>query len=275
MYKCINIIIFYDNEDELTNYIIDAADKGTINNLEFAVVVNKDSNNIINNLKNKLTKLVDNKIYIYNFGENIGYLNALLYVVKKIDINNYKYIILSNTDIYYITKNFYDYLVKKNYENEIGCIAPSVFSSNTNTYSNPHYKTRIPLSKIQRTQRILLHPQLARFYIKLSELKARNMKKKELPSEYVYSPHGCFMVFTNSFIHKIAWDSYGAKMYSEESYVGEMLIQYNYKCFYDSNIKIIHKENTITSSIKNKKKYQYMSESLQYIINRFYLYKPQ
>lgn len=263
--KCLNIIVFYDNYLEIEFYLNNLFENNIQEEIDVCIVINKDTNNVANKILEKYKK----NVFLKDYNQNVGYLNALLYVIKEIDISIYAYIILSNSDITYISKNFYHTLLSAKYNHDIGCIAPSVFSLNTKSYSNPHYKTRISRSKMKKNIFIFSHPLLANIYQKLSYYKAKK-KNVEEGSCYVYSPHGCFMIFSNEFIKSIIGNVYGVLLYSEESYIGEMLIKHKYKCYYDSELKINHIENAVTGKMKYKYKYRYISESLNNIMETFY-----
>ena len=264
MSDILNIIVFYDNYEEIKKYI-EEVNKLNSQNVDIAIVVNKDTEHVA-----QLLIEVFPKIMFFDFKENVGYLNALIKVVNEIKGKTYKIYILSNTDIKYISENFFEYLLKKKYPANIGCVAPSVFSTKNNNFSNPHYVKRIKEKKMRRLVKIFSHPWLAQYYMKLADYKANKTKKEEKKSQDVYSPHGCFMIFVNDFICDLCKNEYGAKMYSEESYIGEMLIKNGKRCFYDSNIKIVHTEGAVTGKIDYVKKVKYMKESMEYILKNFY-----
>ncbi len=267
--KCLNIIVFYDNFDEIVLYINEIVNMKS-NNIDVVVVVNKDSKNQVKQVREVFEEDFRNRIRIIDFGENVGYLNALLYTIKKIEYKTYRYIILSNTDIHYNCNDFFDLLLKTEYNSRIGCIAPSVYASKAKSYSNPHYVTRIKKEKLIRLNHIFAHPILARFYLCLVKLKSSVKKKDEQDSRFVYSPHGCYMIFTNDFINDIYGCQYGVKLYSEESYIGEMLIKYGKKCFYDANLKVTHQESAVTGKLNYKNRFFEWRRSIDYILNTFY-----
>ena len=252
--KCLNIIVYYDNFDEVITYLREILNM-RIDDVDIMLVKNKDSNNHIEKIYEILGTSSKSKIQIVDFGGNVGYLNALLYSIKTFEHEKYKYIILSNTDIHYESKDFFRILLKNDYSSEIGCIAPSIYDFNTKSYSNPHYISRIKKEKLLRLKYIFSHPLLARIYLHLSGLKSAGSKKSEQPSRYVYSPHGCYMIFTNAFIKDICGYRYEANIYSEESCVGELLIRSGKKCYYDPSLKAIHYGNSVTGKINYKKRF--------------------
>lgn len=271
MNRCLNIIILYDNTNDVIHYLLDACHKQECY-VDFAVVINKDTDHIGEKKLLKLKQEVSSNIYIFDFNENIGYMNSLLFVLQENRgfLDDYKYIILSNTDIVYKTPQFFQKLLNKNYEKNIGVIAPSVYATKSCSYSNPHYLNRISDNKIIQLIKIFSSPKLSAVYVQLSDLKAKFKKTKEMDSCYVYSPHGCYMIFSSDFLKKIYGWKYGVKMYSEESFVGELLRLKNMQCYFDSTLKVVHNERAVTGTLNYTQKFKYMSESLRYIYNTFY-----
>lgn len=263
--KCLNVIVLYDNAEEVIQYVeevLDISDGKT----DIILVVNKDSLSRAADIQERFGE----GIQIVDFGQNVGYLNSLLKVIKEIDIEKYDFYILSNTDIHYQTIDFFQRLERINYDPEIGCIAPDVYNPTNNSHSNPHYLDRIPKKKMERLVRIFKHPFLGRVYLKLAKLKSNTAKSGKTASCYVYSPHGCYMIFTKSFIKAIQGYDYGVKLYSEESAIGELLLKNNYKCYYDEKISVIHNESSVTGKLPSKIRFSAWRESLEYILKEFY-----
>ena len=267
--KCLNTIVFYDNCEEVEKYILNVV---SIANgmVDIIVVVNSDKYNQVENMATRLRANNIDCFQIFNYGENVGYLNTMLITIKRIDISPYDFVILSNTDIFYDTKVFFQKLALNSYEKDVGCIAPSVFATRSNSYSNPHYYERISKAKLKRLVRIFKFPLMGKIYLKLAKLKAEKKRKNKQESCYVYSPHGCYMIFTKDFVKCILGYEYGVKMYSEESVIGELLRKYEKKCYYDSSISVVHQESSVTGRINYKKRFSMWRQSLEYIITEFY-----
>lgn len=267
--KCLNVIVYYNNYDEVVQYLSEVEVSGR-DIVDVAIVVNNDAFNKLADLKQLIIDHQFNNVQIFDLNDNVGYLNSLFYVIKMINLSCYKYIILSNTDIHYPNQSFYRVLLNKKYSDNIGCIAPSVYTTKTDSYSNPHYLERINKEKFVRLNRIFRYPFIARIYLKLAYIKASKNKKHKKESCFTYSPHGCFMIFTYDFIHKIIGYKYGVRMYSEESCIGELLQRCKMKCYYDSTIEIEHRENSVTGKINYKKRFAMWNESIEYILKEFY-----
>lgn len=267
--KCLNIIVFYENRYEVENYIREVA---SISNglVDIMLVVNKDEHSQAMKMAADLRTKGINCFQIIDYGTNVGYLNAMLKTVQNVAVDEYDYIILSNTDIHYETRNFFQELCSKKYPSDIGCIAPSVFATQNNSYSNPHYIKRIPKAKLERLVKIFKYPLLGKYYLRLAGLKAKNTKTGKQSSRFVYSPHGCYMIFTRLFIKKILGYEYGVVLYSEESAVGELLLRNSMKCYYDDSLSVLHRESSVTGKINYAKRFHAWRESIEYILKEFY-----
>lgn len=267
--RVLNTVVFYENREEVENYISEVA---TIADgmVDIALVVNSDKQNQIEAMEAGLRSKGVDCFRVIDYGDNVGYLNTMLKTIKQIDIDKYNYVILSNTDIHYETKDFFQQLAAKKYPADVGCIAPCVFATQSNSYSNPHYSERIPKEKLERLVKIFRYPLLGKWYLKLAGLKAGKTRTEKKPSCYVYSPHGCYMIFTRDFIKQILGYEYGVKMYSEESVVGELLARNGMRCFYDDTISVIHQESSVTGKINYKRRFTAWRESLEYILKEFY-----
>lgn len=263
--KCLNVIVLYDNAKEVRKYIKETNDI-SCGMVDIVLVVNKDTENE----SDRILMEFQDCIRIINYNENVGYLNALLKTIKNGALSCYDYYILSNTDITYAQKDFFIILDGSKYKKDVGCIAPSIFSTKIKNYQNPHYKERITKSKFERIDKVFHYPILARLYLVLSSLKSRNKKLEKQESCYVYSPNGAYMIFTEDFIKKIKGYEYGVKLYSEESCIGELLLRNNMKCYYDSTIEVIHQESTVTGKIDYRERFRAWRDSIEYILREFY-----
>jgi len=267
--KSLNTIVFYENREEVENYISEVASISD-GMVDIAIVVNSDKQNQVKSMETAIRAKGIDCFSVIDYGDNVGYLNTMLKTIKQIDIDKYDYIILSNTDIHYETKDFFQQLATKEYSADIGCIAPCVFATQSNSYSNPHYAERIPKEKLEKLVKIFRYPLLGKWYLKLAGLKAGKTRTEKRQSCYVYSPHGCYMIFTKEFIKNILGYEYGVKMYSEESAVGELLMKKNMRCYYDDSISVVHQESSVTGKINYKRRFTAWRESLEYIIKEFY-----
>lgn len=267
------IVINYSNEEEVLQYAKSLSRQSISSEIGLIVVNNESSIKPKIDLVAEL-KEIDLIINLFKPGENLGYLSGSFYgynqFMKLYPDVKIEWAIVSNTDIIINDIRFFEKIDTKKYDGDIWCVAPSVYSSNTQSYQNPHYVDRITKFKLNSVIFINSSTPLAYIYSNLSKLKSKCKKTSKYGSMYVYSPHGCFFALRREFIEIVGKYSYGGFLYSEESYIAENLIQNQKRCYYDSDIEVIHTENSVTGYLGTKKRAEYIKNSLIYIRDKFY-----
>ena len=270
--KIVILVINYANEEEVLEYAKTISKQTMSKNLTLVIINNKCNENPKVDL-NKEIKNIELDISVFDPEGNLGYLNGALYGYREYCKNKLQlpdYAVVSNTDILIPDIRFFEKFILSEYPIEVSCIAPSVVAGNYGTYQNPHYIDRIPKKKIDRVIMIHEYPSFALLYNQLAKMKSRLKRKEKQDSRYVYSPHGCFFFLKQNFIENIKDNYYKGFLYSEESYIAELLIQNNKRCYYDGNIELIHNENSVTGLLGIKKKSKFIADSLKYIKEEFY-----
>ena len=273
MKSILNIVINYANENEVIAYAQMLEKQSWAEKVSLVVVINKKSENPITNLIEELNK-INLLIKVYDPKENLGYMNGALYGYRQFIHDNNEipdWTIISNTDLAFTDDLFFEKFFSYKYEQDVWCIAPSIFNSNNKTYNNPMYTNRIPLGKINRLIFVFEHPLLSLIYITVGKCKAKAKKRLKKNSKFCYAVHGCFFALKNEFIQLIKDDDYQAFLYSEENYISELIRYYNKSCYYNSNVEIIHDENSSTGLLNYKQRAHYSASSLKYIRNEFYI----
>lgn len=271
MKKVLIIVINYASENEVVEYAKQISSLENNENIALCVVDNKHSEKSIN-LEESL-KGFPYEIHYYDAKANLGYMNGALFGLDRFKAEqNYipDWVVISNTDIFYTDSNFYKDFLSKDYPKDYWCVAPSVVDTQGN-YCNPHYKERIPLAKVNRVIKIFSKPFLMYLYFKLASLKTKlNKSNIKQPSQTLYSVHGCFFILRKEFFEALGEEKYGVVLYSEESFVAEIILENKKLEFYDSTLEVKHNENLTTSKLGLAKKGKYMSSSMAYIKKRFY-----
>lgn len=272
MKRLLITVINYSNEEEVLNYAKIIAKQTISSKISLVIINNKESPEPKVDLGSELKK-IDLCIELYDPKENLGYLNGSLYGYRKYT-DKYEiipeWLVISNTDIEIDSNSFFEELLSKSYEEDIGCLAPSVYSPSKKSYENPQYIKRCSLSKINRLIWIHERPVIAFIYSELAKIKAKSLKVTKKSSQYVYSAHGCFFALRNDFIEEIKNNNYEGFLYSEEVYISENILLNQKKCFYDARLEVIHHENSVTGLLGIKKRSKFIANSLKYIRNEFY-----
>jgi GT2 family glycosyltransferase len=268
----LNTVICYNNSDEVIRYI-----QGLLanrpNELTFSVVINSGSEKDKFALNHYSQELSDGKVFVFDPGSNLGYMNGLLYGYREY-IKHYPqpdYIIFSNTDIVIPDTMFFERFEAKQYGGEVGCVGPSIYVKSRNAYDNPVCVERRSLQDINRLIKILSIPVLRGVYVNLADFKGRMTRKAKESSKYVYEVHGCFFIISNAFASCLAQKDYGALLYSEEAYVAENIRKYGFKTFYDADLEVIHLEHSVTKGLKGERIAKHIRSSMMLIREEYYL----
>lgn len=271
MKKVLIIVINYASEKEVIEYAEQVELLAEKDSVALCIVDNKKSENAID-LASTIKKY-SYETHYYEASSNLGYMNGALFGLECFKSEqNYipDWVVVSNTDIVYTDNNFYIDFLAKDYPIEYWCIAPSVINTEGH-YCNPHYKQRIHITKVNRVIKIFKNPFLMYVYYKLAAIKSK-LKKENIKqsSQTVYSVHGCFFILRKEFFEALGEEKYGVLLYSEESFVAEIILENSKLEFYDSTLEVKHNENLTTSKLGLARKGKYMSNSMEYIKERFY-----
>ncbi len=266
-----NVVILYNNEEEVVEYAYRLSQLNKSENIIFVVVVNLFQGDL--NLFRKKIKAVISDSYIYVPDKNLGYINGLIFgynsLVKETKIS-YTWSIFSNTDISFKNKDFLVKFIEKKYDESIWCIAPSVFSFKKKTYDNPQYYYRNSLRKINRQLFVFRRPLLSYYYTRLSNIKAKLKRKTRDVSQNIYSAHGSFFILKDKLISELSIFPYKTLLFAEESYIAEIILKNNKINYYDSNLEVIHDDNSVTGKLKQMNRSKLYYESIKWLKETFY-----
>lgn len=267
MKKNLNVIICYNNADEVCKYIEKLNNRDDIRSLEIALVVNSASDAD----RRVLETITYAYVHIYYAEKNLGYLNGLAWGFMQYVSQHEepKWVVMSNTDLIY-SKDFFSHLDCDSFDRQVGCIGPSVYAKYCDSYDNPVCDVRRSIKQINRYIRIFSNPVVGPLYDWGSSIKRQYIRKKEPESHYTYEVHGCCFILSAEIASIISQNRYGAFMYSEETFIAEEVLK-NGKCtYYDKSLRVEHLEHSVTKLLGHKKIAKYIAESMEYIKDQFY-----
>lgn len=271
----VNLVNCYNNEAEVLAYAKMLASHNCHEILMLVVNVNSFSkNNNFENFENALSNAYNTSMVVTT-GNNLGYLNGMIFSYnefeKKCDSDFVKWIIMSNTDIIIEQSDFFKKLMSSNYPKDVVCIGPSIYSIQSKSYSNPQYLSKHTYLKLSILIFIMENYFFAFIYFYLAKLKAKVKNRRSKPdSSYMTEAHGCFFILNKAIMDKLKTKTYPCLMYSEESYISFLVHSNKKKIYYDSDLEIIHAENSVTKLLGVKKKSKMMAESLRFIRKLYY-----
>ncbi|HAS6066706.1 TPA: hypothetical protein I7114_08225 [Vibrio vulnificus] len=231
--------------------------------VDIVLVCNSGSNDFIG-LSEK------ENVYVYDFHENLGYMEGANRGLKEYlnDHDMPSWVILSNTDIDFRDKSFFE---KLNEDKNTDCIiAPEIITLD-NVYQNPFLEKRPSKSKVTFLKKIYSNVLTFYIYDFLSNVKSSIYKKgKCMVDNKIYAPHGAFVIIGKKYFESGADLSHPAFLYGEEIIIAERARNVFVDVVYDKKYKILHKEHVSTGKLGSKLKSKCLHDSLSYVLNNFY-----
>lgn len=271
MSSIISVVICYNNAQEVYTY---AQNIDKLNNsapISLVVVINSASSEdrtILDSIK----EAVSFTVMICEPKGNLGYMKGLIFgyeCYKRRTEAIPDYVIMGNTDIEIADCEFFNKLSNTKYKEDYWCIGPSVYTKETHNYDNPISYFRRSVKEIDSL--IFRFTRFRGLYVLLSLAKAKLMSSKEKKSSSeVYEVHGCFFILKGDCAEHLSEHYFEPLMYSEETYIAEIIYENQKKEYYDSNLEVIHLEHTVTGKLNKKKIAYYLAESMKYIKKEFY-----
>lgn len=228
------VILNYGTYDLTIKLVNDIHSNLDYDNYSIIVVDNCSPNESAEVLHSKSLEL--NYIFIsndknagYAAGNNIG----IRYGIK----NKYDYSLIMNNDVVINNNSFLSHMVSiAEKQSNIGCVGPMIYSSNGSKCS--------PYCRRPNLWRMTL----GTFY----EKKYRN--KYINKSMDVYRVYGCCMLLKNSVMSAVDCMDERTFLYSEEAILAERMLRKGFRCFYDSEVSIIHNESTTLKRMSSQSK---------------------
>jgi hypothetical protein len=202
--------------------------------------------------------------------ENLGYINSIEFALNKTKTlrNKYDYFIISNVDLK-LERNFFKILNNLKVDENIGWIAPQIFSEKELTDRNPKINLRLTKSSIMFLYFLYSIPFLFKIYSKfLYPIRRKN--KINSNAKFIYAGHGSFMIFTKKFNEKISSIKYFNFLFNEEIFFAELCREANLKVIHNKRLVINDFDHASTSKINFLKLMRLNKISIKNIIDRYY-----
>ena len=161
--------------------------------------------------------------------------------------------------------------MEKKYGSQVGGIGPNIILKKTGKHQNP-FATIRPGAMLMKVRKMAFSNYfMYNLYHLLSATKSKVCyTEKQRESGYVYGIHGSVMILRKKCIDEFLKDTIGIFMYGEELYVAEKLKEEQFSSYYDMELKTIHNENQVTGKIVNKRKQLWHSQSMNFLIERYW-----
>lgn len=208
---------------------------------------------------------------------NLGYFGGLNAAFKRANIEyagtTFTCVVLSNTDVEFVSTNFFDELVESitlctqgvGLDN-IGLIAPIIQSSRTGISQNPLYRrkpSRQKFSYLSFVYSIYLFGVSHRLLSKIKNLIRRAWAKNDSKQkrELIYAAHGSFMIILNKYFERGGVLAYPEFLFCEEIFVAEQCASLGLRTLFCPSLRVVHRENSTTGLFPSRRIVNYLRRS--------------
>ena len=159
--------------------------------------------------------------------------------------------------------NLLDYKIKEN----IGWIAPKIYSQSLHFDFNPQAKHRYSLRKLKALRLMFKYPWLLRVKQRLLH---QYHDIKNCPLGKIYAGHGSFIILTKMYFQHCGIINYPVFLYGEELFLAEECLHHGLQVIYNPNITVLDIGKVSTGNIPPKTYCRYNFEGIDYIITTYY-----
>lgn len=248
----LHIMVNYRNDAETEAFLLSClklagADQGLF------VIVNNSASSLQDEVFHSLQSSYPEHVRILNCPDNPGYFPGAQRALSTYANDSSKYVIVSNTDLEILNKNFYELLLKLPANSQVGSIAPSIKSGLSQKECTPLYWSRPSREKMHFLKWIYSHFFVAWLYHLLSFLKSRfGSPQRILSGQTAYAPNGCFLILTKNYFESGGDFSHAVRLYGEEIVLAETLRRLGLTLTLEPALKIFHREKGTESSLWNR-----------------------
>ena len=224
------------------------------------------ADNTDTNFKNISYQPSNYRLKVFNIHKNLGYFGAIQYMMQKDSPLQFDYSIISNVDLS-IAPTFFHTLSCMKINNNVGWIAPQIYSKMEQRDRNPKIINRYPLKKLKVLKLFFKYPILYNLYTH-TIYKSKKLTKHE--NMDIYAGHGSFIILTKEYFKRCGIIEYPIFLFCEEIYLGEQCLNNNLRVIYDQSLVVYDSEHVSTSNFKNSKYCNLNYLALDYIIRHYY-----
>ena len=266
MKRILMICVNYNTYDQLLKFM-DSLDESLMNSrkdLQVCLCI-ADNSSLKKDVDISVYMNFEVKLYSLN---NWGYWGGASTILQKVDIEQYDYISISNVDLL-LDKSFWDNFLLLNVPENVGWIAPSIYSELEQRDKNPKIQSRYSRNKMFLFQLLYKYPIFHKLYI-ATFYKRKKIRTCVSEKKMIYAGHGSFIILTKHFFSSFPNIDYPVFLFGEEIFLAELMLRHNLKVWYVPSLKIWDIEHSSTGAIKKKSYYYYNYEAITYLKNTFY-----
>ena len=265
-----NIVILcvnYNSYHELNSYLtsIDEAAQ-YVNDCVVRVLVADTTMDAILPISNVFSHISVDVVVCH---ENLGYIGGIRRLITSYGPISCDYTIVSNVDVI-LPSDFFVHLLAYPLTEEIGWIAPTIYSESESKDRNPKLVSRPSKRHLQLAKQLYIHPWIYNLYVTFVYNKRKPVKSVANSKQTIYGGHGSFMIFTDFQFVAEAVSQYKAFLFCEENLFAEELYLRHKIVQYVPEISVNDLDHASTSKLRGTTYCRWNRAALSFILNRYY-----
>lgn len=277
------LCVHYKNTEEVRRFIKAVAIQG--NNVITRVLVVDNSGELLSQADSVISDTPACTVEILSAGRNIGYYGAatfaLDYYLQSAELPDW--VIVCNTDINFVGKNFFARLFALHDRNAALIISPRVVTDFGEerfefTIKRPSQKSvKIYLWILEQPLLSLLYHVFSLGKVKsldlLRSIRSRIKSQASLRTSApfnVYAPAGSFTCFSRGYFKAGGNFNHGAFLYGEEVFVAETARRIGGQVLHDPRLTVIHQGFSTTNVFRSPQVREFKRDAVRYYYDTFF-----
>lgn len=254
-YKVAFVILNYNNYQD-TIALVRSVNSQVWSSVTKVYVVD---NNSINDSLQKLYELaIEIDFKLIESKKNLGFARGNNLGISSAIDDGFGFVVCANSDTILEKDSFFlDTLFKVFEEKEkVAIIAPNIINQE-GSFQNPFKIKRFSIIEIIKFKlfyitnlyklyyflRVNIFYRIITYFAKKRKLSLLEISKSNSTSQYIYAPHGSFIIFTPLFFKYYKGLDNNTFLFCEEYILAEMLHKKGLKCWFETNLKVVHNES--------------------------------
>jgi GT2 family glycosyltransferase len=209
--------------------------------------------------------------------ENLGYFGGARFGLERFLEKSPlpEWVMLSNVDLAFGDTPFFDRLLRMDWDERVGVVAPAIRSALSGREQNPCMIRRPSAGRMHFIKwvtgtfpRLCLYEWGSRWKARLAG-RVRPIQTPE-PAQVVYAPHGSCLLFRKRYFEGGGTLHYPSFLFGEEIFVAETARALGLQVYYQPALQIVHREHLTTGRRPTRRMAAYVAASSAYCADTYF-----
>jgi GT2 family glycosyltransferase len=205
-------------------------------------------------------------VKVFDFHKNYGYFGAINRMMNQTEVTSFDFSIISNVDLN-LSGDTFENLLRAPVSDDVGWIAPQIYSEVEHRDRNPKIESRYKLPKLKVLRTFYKYPILNYLYMITAY---RKKKYQQHQPGYIYAGHGSFIILTKQYFCRCGIINYPVFLFGEEIYLAEQCLNHHLKVAYVPTIVVSDNEHASTDKMGSRFYNCCNMEAIDYVIRTYY-----